>query len=91
MDSEGQVQGHKKISNSTYDFGGTDLSGNDYFGTSLANLGDLDGNGTIEIAVGAEGDSDGGAASGAVWIVSVAGGGVVNTNGAPAIDPPVGD
>jgi len=39
------------------------------FGASVANLGDLDGDGVIDLAVGAEKDTDGGVASGTVWIL----------------------
>lgn len=39
------------------------------FGSALALLDDLDGNGTPEVAVGARFDGDGGAQTGAVWIL----------------------
>ena len=41
----------------------------DQFGTSLTSVGDLDGNGTADIAVGAHLDDDGGDARGAVWVL----------------------
>ncbi len=49
------------------------LDANDRFGSSVAALGDLDGDGTTELAVGAIGDDDGstwvGEFPGAVWIL----------------------
>lgn len=47
------------------------------FGHELANLGDLDGDGLPELAVGSPGDSDGALLAGAVWIVSLAADGTV--------------
>lgn len=41
----------------------------DYFGESVANIGDLNGDGIVDIAVGARGDDDGGAERGAVYIL----------------------
>jgi hypothetical protein len=43
----------------------------DFFGQSLASLGDSDGDSHVELAVGAPGDDDGGSNQGAVWVVSV--------------------
>ncbi|WP_420456233.1 integrin alpha [Rubrivirga sp.] len=43
----------------------------DAFGTALAALGDLDGDGTPELAVGADRDDDGGEDRGAVWVLSL--------------------
>ncbi|MGH0031140.1 MAG: thrombospondin type 3 repeat-containing protein [Myxococcota bacterium] len=51
-------------------FGGT-LDTLDGFGIAVADLGDLDGDGTRELAVGAQGDDDAAADAGAVWIVSI--------------------
>jgi len=45
------------------------LDTNDFFGESMASLGDVDGNGVNDLAVGAEGDDDGGSGRGAVWIL----------------------
>lgn len=45
------------------------LHHDDYFGWSLAPLGDLDGNGAADLAVGAFLDDDGGVDRGAIWIL----------------------
>ncbi len=66
----GTVQSEAKISETEGGFGGVlDLS--DLFGSSVAALGDLDGDGRGELAVGARLDDDGGSAQGAVWILSL--------------------
>ena len=49
----------------------------DRFGISVAVLGDLDGDGTPDLAIGAEGDDDGGTNRGAVWMLFLEPGGVV--------------
>lgn len=49
--------------------GGPTLADNDFFGVSLTSLGDLDGDGVVDLAVGAAGDDTGGAGCGAVYIL----------------------
>ena len=71
LGTDGKVDAYQKISNTQGDFGGT-LGINNYFGTSVASLGDLDGDGVTDLAVGADHDNDGGeygAFRGAVWIL----------------------
>ena len=45
------------------------LDDNDRFGSAVANLGDLDGDGIDDLAVGAGNDNDGGASRGAVYVL----------------------
>ncbi len=68
LDPDGTVKSHQKISDSRGGFTGG-LADEDYFGVSLAPLGDLDGDGAADMAVGAAGDDDGGLDQGAVWIL----------------------
>ncbi len=76
LDVDGTVKGHRKISSQEGGFDETMPTG-EYFGASLGLLGDLDADGLQELAVGAGGDSDGGAKRGAVWILSLAPDGLV--------------
>jgi hypothetical protein len=68
LNADGTVKSHQKISDADGGFAG-DLADGDVFGSSVARLGDLDGNGTIEIVVGAMFSDDGANAAGAVWII----------------------
>jgi hypothetical protein len=68
LDSDGKVRDHQKISDLEGNFGGT-LADEDLFGRSIVSLGDLDGDGVRDLAVGAAGDDDGGTERGAVWIL----------------------
>jgi len=68
LNTSGEVKSQAKISSTEGGFTGV-LDDGDNFGTSLAPLGDLDGNGTPDVAVGADWDDDGGNARGAVWLL----------------------
>jgi hypothetical protein len=69
LDEGGLVKSQQKISAESGDFAG-DLSNSDSFGSSIATLGDLDGDGVTDLAVGAPDDDDGeGEDLGAVWIL----------------------
>lgn len=69
LNTDGTVKSEKKISSTTGGFTGV-LTATDSFGSSLAVLDDLDGDGLKEIAVGASrSDRDGGFWVGSVWIL----------------------
>lgn len=74
MNNDGTVNSRQKISHTTGNFKGG-LADGDQFGTSIADMGDLDGNGANDLAVGAPGGDDGGTDRGAVWIL------FMNSNG----------
>ena len=75
----GTVIGEQKVATATGGFGGV-LDTNDHFGSALAALGDLDGDGVGDLAVGAPNDDDGGANRGAVWILFLHADGSVRTH-----------
>lgn len=79
LNANGTVKNHQKISNTQGGFTGI-LDNKDFFGFGIASIGDLDRDGTPDIAVGAVGDDDGyndyfDQNRGAVWIL------FLNTNG----------
>jgi len=76
LNPTGTVKSFQKISSLEGGFTGV-LDKKDRFGSALAALDDLDGDGVVDIAVGAPFDDDGASAQGAVWIL------FLNTNGTP--------
>jgi hypothetical protein len=68
LNADGTVKAEQKISATEGAFGGA-LDSNDSFGISLANIGDLDGDEVVDLAVGANRDDDGAVEGGAVWIL----------------------
>ncbi|MHC5024298.1 MAG: integrin alpha [Planctomycetota bacterium] len=68
LNTDGTVKSHQKISDTQGGFTGL-LGNNDEFGWSMASLGDLDGDGVADLAVGAPVDDDGGGNRGAVWML----------------------
>ncbi|MCH7975043.1 MAG: FG-GAP repeat protein [Bacteroidetes bacterium] len=85
LNTDGTVSSHQKISDTEGGFTGT-LDDEDLFGISVAGLGDLDGDGKRDIAVGAYLDDDGGSNRGAVWVLFLDGM-VVPNESAPADTP----
>ena len=75
----GEVRFHQKISQITGGLLGG-LENSDRFGSCVASLGDLDGNGVADLAVGAVGDDAGGMDRGAVWILYLNPNGTVMTH-----------
>jgi len=70
LDRDGRVRKSQKISQRAGGFAGR-LNNRSEFGISLAALPDLDGNGVMELVVGARGDSEAGINAGAIWILSL--------------------
>jgi len=71
MNADGTPKSTSKIASGTTNF--VTLTNIDTFGNSVAGLGDLDGDGVLDIAVGADGDDTGGSARGAVYILPLTG------------------
>ncbi|MEC9063822.1 MAG: integrin alpha, partial [Pseudomonadota bacterium] len=67
MNTDGSVDSTVEINDSTAN--GPDLEDSDFFGDSVANIGDLNGDGVNDLAVGAYKDDAGGSARGAVHIM----------------------
>jgi len=68
LDAAGGLAGQQKISMTSAGFSGA-IARNDRFGQALAILGDVDGDGKLDLAVGADGDDEGGTDRGATWIL----------------------
>ena len=66
LDDRGELKGFSKIDDSDPNI---NLSAGDGFGRSIANLGDIDGDGTDDLAVGAWRDDTGGSNKGAIYIL----------------------
>lgn len=74
LNTDGTVKSRQKINAVSGGFNGS-LDNEDKFGVSITRVGDLDGDGTVDLAVGAYGDDDGGLNKGAIWIL------FMNSNG----------
>jgi hypothetical protein len=68
MNADGTVKSERKISHTSGDLG-LDLPAGAWFGYGVERLGDFDGDGVFDLAVGAAGNSDGGANNGALHLV----------------------
>jgi hypothetical protein len=80
MARDGSVSASKKIAFNTDGFNGS-LEDGYQFGSSVAGIGDMNGDGVLDIAVGARGDDDGGINRGAVWILFMNADGTVRSAG----------
>ena len=67
MNSDGSIKKTTVITSTT--FKGPIITNNDQFGQGMANIGDLDGDGVVDLAVGAPSHSDGGTDAGALFIL----------------------
>ena len=67
LNANGSVKSTVEINDNTPN--GPTLNDFDYFGSAIANLGDLDGDGVVEIAVGTLGNDTGGNGQGAIHIL----------------------
>ncbi|WMI69671.1 T9SS type B sorting domain-containing protein [Mangrovimonas sp. YM274] len=79
LDENDLVISHTKISDTSGGFTGI-LDNDDRFGGAVSYLGDLNNDGLIELAVGADYDGDGGYWHGAVWILSLNSDGTVSSH-----------
>jgi cysteine-rich repeat protein len=79
LNPNGTVKSHQKISDTEGGFAGT-LDDSDLFGRGVATLGDLDGDGVGDLAVGARKDDDGGPDRGAVWVLFLNSSGTVKAH-----------
>ncbi|MDZ4847718.1 MAG: FG-GAP-like repeat-containing protein [Pirellulaceae bacterium] len=78
MNRSGSVKSNTRISNGLN--GGPALAADDQFGVSVASLGDIDGDGVTDLAVGAIGDDSAGLNVGAVHVMLMNANGTVKSN-----------
>lgn len=74
-----RVDDAQKVSADKGNFTGG-LNNGDAWGAALANIGDLEGDGVIDLAVGAPGDDDNGDNRGALWVLNMNGDGTVDVS-----------
>lgn len=71
LNANGSIKSHTKIAHNTGGAGAPVLADTDQFGRSCANLGDIDGDGSLNLAVGADQDDTGGEYRGAVHMLEI--------------------
>jgi len=76
LNSNGSIKGVQKISDTAGSFNGT-LDDGDMFGSAIGRIGDIDGDGVADVAVGAIGDDQGGPGRGQVWVLFMTSAGAV--------------
>lgn len=79
LNPDGTVKSHQKVSSLAGGFTAP-LEPGDRFGTGPGNIGDLDGDGVVDLATGALGDDDGGTDLGAVYILYMNSNGTVKSH-----------
>ncbi len=79
MNADGTIRAQQVISMTAGGFSGS-MVGGDYFGTSVAAIGDVDNDGIPDVAVGAPKTDDGGMDRGAVWVILLNANGTVKSN-----------
>ncbi len=79
LDIDGTVLDSQKIADGTGGFNGN-LDNDDRFGSAIAGIGDLDGDGVTDLAVGAPNADDGVTDAGAVWILFMNDDGTVDSS-----------
>ena len=80
MNVNGSVNSSVKITDGSAGFNPVGLDANDQFGNGVANIGDLDGDGTIDLAVGAVYDENIEISEGAVYILFMNANGTVKNH-----------
>jgi hypothetical protein len=78
LDTEGEVLQEQKIADGTGGFDG-DLDNGDRFGSAIADIGDVNGDGITDLAIGVPNDDDGADNAGAVWILFMMNDGSIET------------
>ena len=78
LNKSGGVKSYKKISKTSGNFAGN-FSSNDGFGVSVNNVGDINGDGINDLAIGAAEDNDDGNTTGAVFIARLSSAGNVKS------------
>jgi plastocyanin len=78
MNADGTVKGSTKIASGAG--GGPTLANGNRFGSSVSSVGDVDGDGVADLAVGADGDSTGGTNRGAVYVLRMNADGTVRSS-----------
>ena len=79
LNTDGTVASHQKISDFAGNFGGT-LANDDEFGRALAEVGDLDGDGVVDLVVAAAQDSQTMFQAGALWVLFLTSSGSVSSS-----------
>lgn len=78
LNADGSIKSYQKISDTQGNFTGV-LDNGDRFGAGVSAIGDLNDDGNVDLAVGANYDDDGGTNRGAVWILFLTDSGTVDS------------